>query len=148
MHCGVKQQKAFSLCLPFAFQNFVMHVGLEKGTMVISQIDGCGRSHLACWKGVILGVEDQDGNWCILLPLRAISPFIMAKHCVVSLNVGWDTLQIFPPFFSLLLLVFFQNVVLHIQSCSSVSPSGHSPDSLDNSHSPSWLNSQSHCPPP
>ena len=82
--------------------------------MVISQIDGCGRSHLAYWKGIMLGDEDQDGNWRILLPLRALSPLIMEKHCVVSLNAGWDTPLISLPFCYLLILVFFQNVVLQI----------------------------------
>lgn len=61
----------------------------EKGTVtVISQIDGCGRSQLAYWEGVILGDEEQGG---ILLPLRALSSLITEKHCVVSLNVRWDT---------------------------------------------------------
>lgn len=91
-YTGGKQQKALPLCLPFAFETFILCEGPEKGTvMVISQIDGCGRSHLAYWKGVMLGDEDRDGNWSIPLPLRALSSLIMEKHCVVSLNAGWDT---------------------------------------------------------
>nr|XP_009491678.1 PREDICTED: tyrosine-protein kinase FRK [Pelecanus crispus] len=38
-----------------ASQTFILHEDPEKGiVMVISQIDGCGRSHLAYWKGVML----------------------------------------------------------------------------------------------
>lgn len=73
-YAGGKQQKAFPLCLPVAFQTFLSCEGPENGTvMVISQIDGCGRSPLAYWKGVMLGDEDQDGNWTITLPLRPLS---------------------------------------------------------------------------
>lgn len=57
-----KEQKAFSLCLPFAFQISVLCEGLGKVTMVISQTDGYGRSHLDYCKGVIFGDKDQDGN--------------------------------------------------------------------------------------
>lgn len=68
-YIGGKQQKAFPLCLPSAFQTFILCERPEKGTvMVVSQIDGYGRSHLAYWKGVMLGDEDQDGNWSTPLP--------------------------------------------------------------------------------
>lgn len=62
IHTAGKEQKAFSLCLPFAFQTSVLCKGLENWTMAISQTDGCGRRHLVYCKGVMFGDEDQDGN--------------------------------------------------------------------------------------
>lgn len=64
----------------FFFQTSVLCEGLEKGTMVISQTDGYGRSHLAYCKCVIFGDKDQDGNRSSLLPLRALYAPIILFH--------------------------------------------------------------------